>query len=90
MPINLYPGENPPLTVQMTPIHVEPDKATLQGLVTNSVTGHGIAGVRVDLSGVGGIYFTYTLTNGTYLIDNIVPGTYTVTFSHAEYETLVI
>jgi len=91
MPIDLGPGEAKQLDVALTPITVPPpDPATLDGIVTDAETGHGIEGVRVDMSGDGWIGFTYTGADGSYLIDNIPPGTYTVIFSHPDYETKTI
>jgi len=83
MTIQLNPGE-----VKVLNVSLEPRLATLQGQVTNAVTGSPIAGVAVALAGpiTAGVV---TCSNGQYGISNIPPGNYTVTFSHPGYETVV-
>lgn len=72
MPITLQPGEDRPLSVQLTPIPVEP--ARLFGYVTDD-TGAAIAGAVVELSGAF-VYSGVTDGTGYYQITGIVPGTY--------------
>lgn len=90
MPITLNPGDIRELSVQMTPVYVPPEKATLYGQVTDVDTGLGIPGVHVTLEGTGGTYGGYTDSQGNYQIPDIEPSTYTVTFTHADYQTIVI
>ena len=72
MPIILQPGDEYPLSVQLTPIPVEP--ARLSGYVTDD-TGAPIHGALVELSGAY-YYSAPTDITGYYNITNIVPGTY--------------
>ena len=90
MPIDLNPGQVMRLDVEMVPIYVPPDPATLHGRVTITGTNQGIAGVKVYLQGAVGTLATQTATDGSYQIDNIEPGTYTVVFRHDDYEDVVI
>ena len=87
MAITLAPGEIRELSVQMQPIYVPPEPATLYGVVTDASTGFGIGGATVALVGYKS---TTTSSNGAYQISDIEPGTYTVRFSHPDYETVEV
>ena len=87
MAITLAPGEIRELSVQMQPLYVEPEPATLHGVVRDAETGYGIGGATVALVGYKS---TTTLSNGSYQISNIDPGTYTVRFSHPDYEPVEV
>jgi len=65
-----------------------PGLATLHGLVTDAVTGHGIQGINVTLDG----YSATTDVQGYYLIEEIAPGTYTAIFADplGRYETVTV
>lgn len=87
MPITLSPGEQRELNVQMAAI--PPELAVLHGRVTDQGTGQPISNARVDLVG-DFTYFAFTNADGYYQIVDIQPGQYSATFSHADYETVVI
>lgn len=95
MSVTLIEGVNR-LDAALTPVYVPPELATLYGVVTDSNTGYAIAGVLVEVitsgpgNGIGIKLSTHTDFNGNYEITDISLGTYDITFSHADYETLVI
>lgn len=83
--ITFAEGEAKQLNLQLAPLVVIPETASLFGTVTDVDTGGGIQGVAVEIIGVGS---TTTNANGYYTISDITPGSYTVRFSHPDYETL--
>ncbi|GAI84015.1 unnamed protein product [marine sediment metagenome] len=87
MSIKLVGGLNP-LDVSLIPVYVPPPTATLQGTVTEAVTGYGIAGVLVEV--IGTAFSDYTNTSGDYSIANIPVGTYTIHFSKEGYDPLTV
>lgn len=94
MSVTLIEGLNR-LDAALTPVYVPPELATLHGVVTDSDTGSAIASVLVEVitsptNGIGIRLSTHTDFNGNYEITDIPLGTYDITFSHVDYETLVI
>jgi hypothetical protein len=59
---------------------------TVEGNVVNSVTGNGIAGVKVDLNWANDTYYSATTDpQGHFLFDHVQTGTYTVFYSSPDY-----
>jgi hypothetical protein len=60
---------------------------TVEGNVVNSVTGNGIAGVKVELFWSGDLaYSTTTDAQGHFLFDHVQDGAYTAGYSSPDYE----
>jgi hypothetical protein len=59
--------------------------ATLTGVVTNSVTGAGIVGARIEVNGL----VTWSVTAGVYNLTVDPPGTYAISCSKAGYDTFI-
>jgi Carboxypeptidase regulatory-like domain len=59
---------------------------TVEGNVVNSVTGRGIAGVKVNLSWANDTHYSATTdAQGHFLFDNVRDGVYTVSYSSPDY-----
>jgi len=59
---------------------------TIEGNVVNSVTGSGVAGVRVDLIWAGDTYYSATTdAQGHFLFDHVQDGAYRVLYSSPDY-----
>ena len=59
---------------------------TVEGNVVNSVTGRGIAGVKVSLSRANDSFYSATTdTQGHFLFDQVQDGPYTVSYSSPDY-----
>ena len=58
-------------------------KGTIEGFVTDALSGKGIKGVEVRID--PGSFFTITDSEGSYSISDIVTGTYTLYVSHEGY-----
>ena len=81
--VELLEGNNE-LNVNQVPI--APPTANLFGVVTDSVTGQLLSGVKVTINST----VVYTDTYGYYLFEGLTPGSYTITFEKEGYETLVL
>jgi len=76
------------LDVNLTPLYVPPELATLYGVVVDAKTGYAVTGVLVEVVGTG--LSDHTDASGNYEVTDIPAGTYSIRFSHADYDTLVI
>ena len=84
MSVNIVAGQTLNLSVVMVAITT----GTLNGQVTDSVTGLGISGVGIAGAQVSPGTNTFTGStdaNGNYIINNIPAGNYNVAFSKAGY-----
>lgn len=78
----VYGGTFTSLDVQLA--LQSPTDGTLQGTVTDSVSGSPLGSASVNLTGPETANTT-TLANGTYSIPSLMPGSYTATFSRSGY-----
>ena len=81
--VDLIAGNNE-LNVSQVPI--APLMASLFGVVSDSVTGQPLSGVKITINST----VVYTNTYGTYLLEDLTPGSYTVTFEKEGYTTLTL
>lgn len=79
--INVAVGQEKTYHKVLTPTVTPPDTGGIVGIVTDSVTGHNLQGVRVAFPGG----WVTTDINGNYSAQEITPGTYTFEYSKLGY-----